>query len=585
MRGFGLLSVEAVVKIFGLSEFTLRFPDVAGGLLYLASIFLLCRLAFGDSAWLLFAVALSTLNPFLLDSCSMASGRGLGLGFWTLGAYFVARWVADRRRVPITAGVALGLAVASDPQQTFAVAALETTFFAGVVLSRLSARDGRGVLRFVIGDALPFCLSSAITAFAFLWSSGQFSFSDQTAQRFLDGVKALTSAVLLYSPKVLALSFLARLGWVLTAMLVAFLGLSTMFIAVRCLRRNSTDRTERLLMLFSATAVVAAALVWLEPRLAHHAWFGARGLTFMLPLLFIAIALLLRRVRAIALSGTALSGLLLALFVFEFQVHSYYGSEWESATRTVVDIIQSRHSNESRENVLIAAPTKLVPVLHGYQRLRDMDWMKQSTDNSIECHADFYYLPEDHFDRLADLGLHEISRDRVAHTVFAEIGPEARSKLAALREAGFSGVPQCNAGVLAETIWIDSNRAGAARHFLRDVADSLEPDRWRWTYERPAMLFHVPKRAGFRFKMDFVIRSECFRGKLPLELTLLVNGKEIGRKRYDSFENQTFEQSVPSEALRADGVALVETTLNKYCIERENGQKLGYIFLRGGFVN
>ena len=233
----------------------------------------------------------------------------------------------------------------------------------------------------------------------------------------------------------------------------------------------------------------------------------------------------------------------------------------------------------------IAAPTNLVPVLHGYQRLRDMDWMKQLTDGSLECHADFYYLPGEHFGRLADLGLHAISRDRVAGTVFAEIGPEARSKLAALREAGYSGVPQCNAGVLAETTWLESARAGAARHFLRDVSNKIEPDRWHMTYERPAMLFHVPKRAGFRFKIDFVIGNDCFRGKLPLELTVRVNGKEIGRKRYDSLESQTFEQNVPSDALRGDGVALVETALNKYCIAPEDGKKLGYLFLRGGFVN
>ena len=154
-----------------------------------------------------------------------------------------------------------------------------------------------------------------------------------------------------------------------------------------------------------------------------------------------------------------------------------------------------------------------------------------------------------------------------------------------MREAGFSGIPQCNAGVMAETSWIDSNRAGAARHFLRDVEDRMEPDRWRWTYERPAMLFHVAKRSGFRFKMDFVIHAKCFRAKIPLEMTVWVNGKEIGKKRYDSVETQTIELSVPSEVLRSDGVALVETTLDKYCIAEQDGKKLGYLFIRGGFLN
>ena len=83
--------------------------------------------------------------------------------------------------------------------------------------------------------------------------------------------------------------------------------------------------------------------------------------------------------------------------------------------------------------------------------------------------------------------------------------------------------------------------------------------------------------------MDFVIHGPSFRQLLPLQLTVRVNGKEIGRRRYDTPGSQTFEQTVPPELLRDDGVALVETELDEYYVAPLDGQKLGYLFERGGF--
>jgi hypothetical protein len=67
-------------------------------------------------------------------------------------------------------------------------------------------------------------------------------------------------------------------------------------------------------------------------------------------------------------------------------------------------------------------------------------------------------------------------------------------------------------------------------------------------------------------------------------MTVRINGKELGQRAYNSPEDQTFEQAVPPEMLRADGVALVETALDKYYIAPADGQKLGYLFVRGGFI-
>jgi hypothetical protein len=67
-------------------------------------------------------------------------------------------------------------------------------------------------------------------------------------------------------------------------------------------------------------------------------------------------------------------------------------------------------------------------------------------------------------------------------------------------------------------------------------------------------------------------------------MTVRINGKELGRRFYDSPEEKTFEQVVPPEMLCPDGVALVETVLDKYYVAPADKAKLGYLFVRGGFL-
>ena len=558
---------EGVVRVFGTSELALRLPSVAGGLLYFLALFLLGRLLFRDSAWLFGMVALNALNPYVLDECSMAAGRGLGMALWTLGAYYLARWVVDARRIPIGAGLALGLAVACDVQQAFAVAALEMAFFGGVILARLRAGNRRGAWRFLVADGLPFCLTSVVTAWAILrvaLGNASLPLVAETAPHYLAGVTTLASALVLHSP-------LARFAWVLLAALAILLALAVV-------------RGGRLPALFAWTAALTFLLLWLEPRANHHAYYAGRALAFTQPLVLIACPLLLATGaggRVVSAAGTALVAFLLMAFAFQFQVHSYSGLESDSASRTVVEILRSRHNAGLKASYTIAAPARLQV---GLLPLRDSNWLRVLSDGALECPADFYYLPAEHFERLGSLGLVEISRDKVAGTVLAEVGPDARQRLAVLREIGFPDTPQCNAGVLATESWIECARGGAARHFLRGVQDMMEPDRWRWTFERPAILFHVPRRDGVRFKMDFAIHGPSLGKMMPLELTVRVNGKELGRRRYLTPGSQTFEQAVPPGLLRADGVALVETELDKYYVSPLDGQKLGYLFERGGFL-
>src|SRR5271165_4832761 len=118
------------VALLGLSELTMRLPSLAGGLLYLAFVYKLCRLLFFNFWTFLLAMGALMLNPFLMDYLSAARGYGMALGFFIAALYFAVRFfddgpeAADANRVPLAA-VLLGLAISANLVFLFPAVAVE----------------------------------------------------------------------------------------------------------------------------------------------------------------------------------------------------------------------------------------------------------------------------------------------------------------------------------------------------------------------------------------------------------------------------------------------------------------------------
>src|SRR5437764_3126749 len=71
------LLMKLSVSIFGISEWSMRLPALAGAALYLAAVYRLCARDFRGNAASFLAAALLTLNPFILDF--MVAARGYGM--------------------------------------------------------------------------------------------------------------------------------------------------------------------------------------------------------------------------------------------------------------------------------------------------------------------------------------------------------------------------------------------------------------------------------------------------------------------------------------------------------------------------
>jgi uncharacterized membrane protein len=69
-------------NLFGISEWSLRLPALAGAALYFAAVYRIAHQEFGTGYTFLLAVVLLTLHPLTLDFMVAARGYGIALALW-----------------------------------------------------------------------------------------------------------------------------------------------------------------------------------------------------------------------------------------------------------------------------------------------------------------------------------------------------------------------------------------------------------------------------------------------------------------------------------------------------------------------
>jgi len=144
------------VKIFGVSELSLRAPSLFGAATYLGFSYLLLRKLFGEGILLPLSVALLCLNPLIMDFMAAARGYSLGMAFLAAAMYFLARMTdresfcleeaAWRRDCAITS-VFLALSVAASLTNLIPAASLAVSLAAIALRGRLNLSEmgGRSV--------------------------------------------------------------------------------------------------------------------------------------------------------------------------------------------------------------------------------------------------------------------------------------------------------------------------------------------------------------------------------------------------------------------------------------------------------
>src|SRR5260370_16589070 len=83
-----------MLKVLGVSDFTLGLATLFGAVVYLASVYLLCRQLFGEGLVFVLTAAMLALNPLAIDFMPAARGYSLSLAGLTVAMYLFARLTA-----------------------------------------------------------------------------------------------------------------------------------------------------------------------------------------------------------------------------------------------------------------------------------------------------------------------------------------------------------------------------------------------------------------------------------------------------------------------------------------------------------
>jgi uncharacterized membrane protein len=141
------------VKLFGISELSLRAASLTGAAAFLMAAYFLCRRLFGEGILFLLSLALLCLNPQMLDFMVVARGYILGIACLSVAMYLMAR-MTDRgsfdpkdekwRVESSVASVFLALSVVSNLTYVVPAGALALSFSAVALREYLGLAQFRG---------------------------------------------------------------------------------------------------------------------------------------------------------------------------------------------------------------------------------------------------------------------------------------------------------------------------------------------------------------------------------------------------------------------------------------------------------
>jgi len=396
--------------LFGVTELSLRLPNVIAGLLYLTGAGFIARM-FKPWPVRLGSFLVLTVNPFLLDFFSLSRGYGLAAGFQMLSLLFLLLFIekkGEETRYLLASTWSAFFSVLSN--LTFLnyylalVAVLPCIFFlfwkksAGKKMKPcFGGRLGTLFLHQIVQTGLLFLIS--VPMILKLKARGALYFGGDTGF-WVDTVQSLIGASLYGVP---------HWKWVETAMgimvVAVFLGG-----AVACFFRAGKKRSSDIL---APCAVLSIALLCVLSTESQYWLFGNRFLMertalLFLPLFALQFVLLFRlwmsnsfRLPVWMMAG--LCGLLVCHALMSFNVSHTYTWHYDADTRKMIeDLVEYRnHGEKPLESVTLCARWIYEPSVNFYRLTYDLSWLNRMTRRKLPASdCDFIYVDEKSVDKV-----------------------------------------------------------------------------------------------------------------------------------------------------------------------------------------
>jgi hypothetical protein len=453
------------VSLFGPSELALRLPAALGCLIYLYSTLRLSVLFFGEGPLLLLSVALLDLNPFVQDYFSCARGYSLALGLFFFAMYSACEYLAGRaeatprtRRILQRAGIALGLAIGSNPIMLFPGTALVLVIL-GITLydSFLRARNApkvaasrkeRRKTRKDQPETKPGWAWEQSAVHFLLPAVAIAGFLSILPKKLMDPepgylgppslpaiFEPLVRHSLLHSPSgfkgLLSSLPVEPVIIAATVALAASLALVTALALLIAARTRaefaSLETPDRLILLLGAMLPLALVLIVVSRYGFGQAYPELRTAMYWLPLLTLACLVIIQRLWRLPGAPRAAAWILSAVSIavalqYLTQFNTRYIAEWQycAAVKDMMRIVRAEHSASTPTPVRIGANWKLEPVINFYRVAWGLSWVEPVDRASPDGDFDYFLLIEGDRDLVERRHLQVLLRDPLSESVLAK---------------------------------------------------------------------------------------------------------------------------------------------------------------------
>jgi hypothetical protein len=124
----------------------------------------------------------------------------------------------------------------------------------------------------------------------------------------------------------------------------------------------------------------------------------------------------------------------------------------------------------------------------------------------------------------------------------------------------------------------------ADNFIVRDITLGLSAGLQRWTQQKPAVRCKLPNAGPWNIAMDFIATDVTMRDTGPITLTFTVNGRELSRLRCDKPGRQQFRAPLPPDLALPGAELVLQASIDKPWVSREDGAKLGVLLIAMGFI-
>lgn len=125
----------------------------------------------------------------------------------------------------------------------------------------------------------------------------------------------------------------------------------------------------------------------------------------------------------------------------------------------------------------------------------------------------------------------------------------------------------------------------ANAYFVKDISGGKDTGGWRWTFDRPELRFTIKNPQGVHAVADFSIAGDTIKATGPVTVSFFVNDKLIAKEKYSKAGDYHFDHEVPAGLLTADKSATFAMEPRPIFVSKGDGQHLGLILVRAGFVS